>query len=100
MRPNLEDGDKTPGLVFLIRIFKATVNWLQMQHAQAVSLPAHYQALTDNAKLYEPGECYADFVRNLPKNLHKDPLHLDSASSDNTRYQPPAVVLTPFTSPL
>lgn len=59
-----------------------------MHQAQAVSLPAHYQALSDNAKLYEPGECYADFVRNLPKNLHKEHLHSDSISTDNTRYQP------------
>lgn len=58
-----------------------------MQQAQAVSLPAHYQALSDNAKLYEPGECYADFVRNLPKHLHKEHLHSDSISTDNTRYQ-------------
>lgn len=60
-----------------------------MQHAQAVSLPAHYQELSDNAKLYEPGECYADFVRSLPKNLRKEHLHSDSISSDNPRYQPP-----------
>lgn len=59
-----------------------------MQQSQAVSLPAHYQALSDSAKLYEPGECYADFVRNLPKNLHKEHLHSDSISSDNTRYRP------------
>lgn len=59
-----------------------------MQQTQAVSLLTHYQTLTDNAKLYEPGECYADFVRNLPKNLHKEPLHSDSTATDNTRYQP------------
>lgn len=59
-----------------------------MQQAQAVSLPAHYQALSVSAKLYEPGECFADFVRNLPKNLHKEHLHSDSISTDSTRYQP------------
>uniref|UniRef100_A0A8C4IQH7 Rho GTPase-activating protein 29 n=1 Tax=Dicentrarchus labrax TaxID=13489 RepID=A0A8C4IQH7_DICLA len=64
-----------------------TVNWFQMQQAQTVSLPAHYQALSESAKLYEPGECYAEFVRNLPKNLPKERLHSDSISSDNTRYQ-------------
>uniref|UniRef100_A0A8D0D2I8 Rho GTPase-activating protein 29 n=1 Tax=Sander lucioperca TaxID=283035 RepID=A0A8D0D2I8_SANLU len=64
-----------------------TVNWFQMQQAQTVSLPAHYQALSESAKLYEPGECYAEFVRNLPKNLPKERMHLDSTSSDNTRYQ-------------
>ncbi|XP_032386894.1 rho GTPase-activating protein 29 isoform X1 [Etheostoma spectabile] len=63
-----------------------TVNWFQMQQAQTVSLPAHYQALSESAKLYEPGECYAEFVRNLPKNLPKERMHLDSTSSDNTRF--------------
>ncbi|TWW73720.1 Rho GTPase-activating protein 29 [Takifugu flavidus] len=64
----------------------ATVNWFQMQQTQAVSLLTHYQTLTDTAKLYEPGECYADFVRNLPKDLHKEPLHSDSTATDNTRF--------------
>lgn len=63
-----------------------TVNWFQMQQAQTVSLPAHYQALCESAKLYEPGECYAEFVRNLPKHLPKERVHLDSVSSDNTRF--------------
>uniref|UniRef100_A0AAX7SRK3 Rho GTPase-activating protein 29 n=1 Tax=Astatotilapia calliptera TaxID=8154 RepID=A0AAX7SRK3_ASTCA len=62
-----------------------TVNWFQMQQTQTVSLPAHYQALCENAKLYEPGECYAEFVRNLSKNLPKEHLHSDSISSENTR---------------
>ncbi|XP_042353609.1 rho GTPase-activating protein 29-like isoform X2 [Plectropomus leopardus] len=63
-----------------------TVNWFQMQQQQTVSLPAHYQALTESAKLYEPGDCYAEFVRNLPRNLPKERVHLDSISSDNTRF--------------
>uniref|UniRef100_A0A668AJK0 Rho GTPase-activating protein 29 n=1 Tax=Myripristis murdjan TaxID=586833 RepID=A0A668AJK0_9TELE len=63
-----------------------TVNWFQMQQAQIVSLPAHYQALSESAKLYEPGECYAEFVRNLPKVLPKERLHSDSISSDNARF--------------
>ncbi|KAM9350203.1 rho GTPase-activating protein 29-like [Symphorus nematophorus] len=63
-----------------------TVNWFQMQQAQTVSLPAHYQALSESAKLYDPGECYAEFVRNLPRNLPKERLHSDSISSDNTRF--------------
>ncbi|XP_070774582.1 rho GTPase-activating protein 29-like isoform X1 [Enoplosus armatus] len=63
-----------------------TVNWFQMQQAQTVSLPAHYQALSESAKLYEPGECYAEFVRNLPKHLPKERLLSDSISSDNTRF--------------
>ncbi|KAK5889349.1 hypothetical protein CesoFtcFv8_015361 [Champsocephalus esox] len=63
-----------------------TVNWFQMQQAQTVSLPAHYQALSESSKLYEPGECYAEFARNLPKNLPKERLHSDSTSSDNARF--------------
>ncbi|KAM9718462.1 rho GTPase-activating protein 29-like isoform 1-T1 [Menidia menidia] len=62
-----------------------TVNWFQMQQTQAMSLPTHYQALSDSAKLYEPGECYAEFVRNLPKNLPKEHLRIDSLS-DNSRF--------------
>ncbi|XP_010792993.1 rho GTPase-activating protein 29-like isoform X2 [Notothenia coriiceps] len=63
-----------------------TVNWFQMQQAQTVSLPAHYQALSESSKLYEPGECYAEFIRNLPKDLPKERLHSDSTSSDNARF--------------
>ncbi|KAK7944341.1 hypothetical protein WMY93_000069 [Mugilogobius chulae] len=63
-----------------------TVNWFQMQQVLNASLPTHHQALCDNAKLYEPGECYAEFVRNLPRNLPKERLHSDSISSDSTRF--------------
>uniref|UniRef100_A0A8C6UJ26 Rho GTPase-activating protein 29 n=1 Tax=Neogobius melanostomus TaxID=47308 RepID=A0A8C6UJ26_9GOBI len=64
-----------------------TVNWFQLQQALNASLPTHHQALTDSAKLYEPGECYAEFVRNLPRNFPKERLHSDSMSSDSTRTQ-------------
>lgn len=57
-----------------------------MQQAQTVSLPAHYQALSESAKLYEPGECFAEFVRSLPRNLPKERFQSDSISSDSTRY--------------
>ncbi|XP_013862949.1 rho GTPase-activating protein 29 isoform X2 [Austrofundulus limnaeus] len=57
-----------------------TVNWFQMQQAQSVALPAHFQALSESAKLYEPGGCYAEFVQNLPKNLPKEHLQSDSVS--------------------
>ncbi|KAG7523790.1 rho GTPase-activating protein 29-like isoform X1 [Solea senegalensis] len=43
-----------------------TVNWFQLQQAQVVSLPVNHQSLCENAKLYEPGQCYVDSVRNLP----------------------------------
>ncbi|KAM4552606.1 rho GTPase-activating protein 29-like isoform 1-T1 [Odontesthes bonariensis] len=62
-----------------------TVNWFQMQQTQTMPLPVHYQALSDSAKLYEPGECYAEFVRNLPKNLPKEHLHSNSLT-DSSRF--------------
>lgn len=64
-------------------LLQVTVNWFQMQQAQLESLPAHYLAATESAKLYEPGECYAEFARNLPKNLPKERLLSDP---DNARY--------------
>ncbi|XP_041446466.1 rho GTPase-activating protein 29 isoform X2 [Xenopus laevis] len=45
----------------------ATVNLFQLQHSQVVSLPVNCQTLCENAKLYEPGQQYSDFVKNLPK---------------------------------
>uniref|UniRef100_H3CTK5 Rho GTPase-activating protein 29 n=1 Tax=Tetraodon nigroviridis TaxID=99883 RepID=H3CTK5_TETNG len=42
-----------------------TVNWFQLQQAQVVSLPVNNQSLCENAKLYEPGQRYIEFVRNL-----------------------------------
>ncbi|CAL8279228.1 unnamed protein product [Lota lota] len=59
-----------------------TVNWFQMQQVQNVTLPTHFQALSESAKLYEPGERYAEFVRNLPQDLPKGRVHSDSVSSD------------------
>lgn len=73
------------------------VNWFQMQQAQLASLPAHYLALTESAKLYEPGECYAEFARNLPKNLPKERLLSDP---DNTRYLEPVETTFRFGSQL
>ncbi|PIN96869.1 hypothetical protein AB205_0124250 [Aquarana catesbeiana] len=46
----------------------ATVNLFQMQHAQVVSLPVNCQYLCENAKRYEPGQQFSEFVRNLPKD--------------------------------
>uniref|UniRef100_A0A673IE26 Rho GTPase-activating protein 29 n=1 Tax=Sinocyclocheilus rhinocerous TaxID=307959 RepID=A0A673IE26_9TELE len=43
-----------------------TVNWFQMQQVQVVSLPVNFQSLCENAKLYEPGLCYTEFVKSLP----------------------------------
>uniref|UniRef100_A0A9J7ZSR3 Rho GTPase-activating protein 29 n=1 Tax=Cyprinus carpio carpio TaxID=630221 RepID=A0A9J7ZSR3_CYPCA len=45
-----------------------TVNWFQMQQVQVVSLPVNFQSLCENAKLYEPGLCYTEFVKSLPSD--------------------------------
>nr|XP_056700287.1 rho GTPase-activating protein 29 [Euleptes europaea] len=46
----------------------ATVNLFQMQHAQFVSVPVNCQSLCESAKLYDPGQKYSEFVKNLPKD--------------------------------
>ncbi|XP_032923766.1 rho GTPase-activating protein 29 isoform X3 [Catharus ustulatus] len=46
----------------------ATVNLFQLQHAQVVSLPVNCQSLCESAKLYDPGQQYSEFVKNLPKD--------------------------------
>lgn len=40
-----------------------TVNLFQMQQLQAASLANNLQALCDNAKLYDPGQEYSEFVK-------------------------------------
>ncbi|XP_054620924.1 rho GTPase-activating protein 29 isoform X2 [Dunckerocampus dactyliophorus] len=42
-----------------------TVNWFQLQQAQVVSLPVNHQGLCENAKRYEPGQRYIQFVQRL-----------------------------------
>uniref|UniRef100_A0A665X1W6 Rho GTPase-activating protein 29 n=1 Tax=Echeneis naucrates TaxID=173247 RepID=A0A665X1W6_ECHNA len=56
-----------------------TVNWFQLQQAQVVSLPVNHQSLCENARLYEPGQRYIDFVRSLPTDGHR----LESNSFDS-----------------
>ncbi|XP_062834031.1 rho GTPase-activating protein 29 isoform X2 [Anolis carolinensis] len=46
----------------------ATVNLFQMQHAQVVSQPVNCQSLCESAKLYDPGQKFSEFVKNLPKD--------------------------------
>ncbi|XP_051984896.1 rho GTPase-activating protein 29-like isoform X4 [Xyrauchen texanus] len=57
-----------------------TVNWFQMQQAQTVLLPVNYQALCEQAKKYEPGQRYSEFVCSLPKER----VWLESLSQDIT----------------
>ncbi|XP_037613026.1 rho GTPase-activating protein 29 isoform X2 [Sebastes umbrosus] len=62
-----------------------TVNWFQLQQAQVVSLPVNHQSLCENAKLYEPGQRYIDFVGSLPTNGPRLESHsFDSAATQNT----------------
>lgn len=55
-----------------------TVNWFQMQQAQTVPLPVNYQGLCEQAKKYEPGQRYSEFVCSLPKER----VWLESLSQD------------------
>ncbi|XP_008302903.1 rho GTPase-activating protein 29 isoform X1 [Stegastes partitus] len=62
-----------------------TVNWFQLQQAQVVSLPVNHQSLCENAKLYEPGQRYIDYVRSLPTDAPRLESHsFDSAATQNT----------------
>ncbi|XP_007559886.1 rho GTPase-activating protein 29-like isoform X1 [Poecilia formosa] len=61
-----------------------TVNWFQLQQAQVVSLPVNHQSLCENAKQYEPGQRYIEFVRSLPTNGPRLESHsLDSPVTPN-----------------
>uniref|UniRef100_A0A1A7Y8V7 Rho GTPase-activating protein 29 n=1 Tax=Iconisemion striatum TaxID=60296 RepID=A0A1A7Y8V7_9TELE len=63
-----------------------TVNWFQLQQAQVVSLPVNHQSLCENAKQYEPGQRYIEFVRSLPTNGPRLECHsLDSPVPQNSR---------------
>ncbi|XP_051990486.1 rho GTPase-activating protein 29-like isoform X3 [Xyrauchen texanus] len=57
-----------------------TVNWFQMQQAQSGPLPVNYQSLFEQAKTYEPGQRYSEFVCSLPKER----VWLESLSQDIT----------------
>ncbi|XP_016357658.1 rho GTPase-activating protein 29 [Sinocyclocheilus anshuiensis] len=57
-----------------------TANWFQMQQAQTQPLSVNYQALSEQAKKYEPGQRYSEFVCSLPKER----VWLESLSQDIT----------------
>uniref|UniRef100_I3JB96 Rho GTPase-activating protein 29 n=1 Tax=Oreochromis niloticus TaxID=8128 RepID=I3JB96_ORENI len=68
-----------------------TVNWFQLQQAQVVSLPVNHQTLCENAKLYEPGQRYIDFVRSLPTDAprlecHSMPFNKRSLSGSHSSH--------------
>ncbi|KAL4658903.1 minor histocompatibility protein HA-1-like [Arapaima gigas] len=44
----------------------ATISYCQVMHMQTVALPVHYQALCESSKLYDLGQQYAAYVKDLP----------------------------------
>ncbi|XP_043941624.1 rho GTPase-activating protein 29 [Protopterus annectens] len=61
-----------------------TVNLFQMQQTQVVSLPVNFQSLCENAKLYEPGEQYSEFVKSLPQEIGSvETISLETQVSQN-----------------
>ncbi|XP_068095873.1 rho GTPase-activating protein 29 [Hyperolius riggenbachi] len=69
----------------------ATVNLFQMQHAQVVSLPVNCVTLCENAKLYEPGHQYSEFVKSLPKDdcgIEVGPGESSNAQTDQPSFMP------------
>lgn len=43
----------------------ATISYYQIMHMQTVALPVHYQTLCESSKLYDPGQQYANHVKDL-----------------------------------
>ncbi|XP_061635771.1 rho GTPase-activating protein 45 isoform X2 [Phyllopteryx taeniolatus] len=43
----------------------ATISYYQLMHMQTVALPVCYQTLCESSKLYDPGQQYAAYVRDL-----------------------------------
>ncbi|XP_053178647.1 rho GTPase-activating protein 45 isoform X1 [Scomber japonicus] len=43
----------------------ATISYYQLMHMATVVLPVHYQTLCESSKLYDPGQQYAAYVRDL-----------------------------------
>lgn len=72
---------------YLFSCLQVTVNWFQMQQAQVVSLPVNFQSLCENAKLYEPGLCYTEFVKSLPSDRTRvESFSFDISGTQNTGY--------------
>ncbi|XP_067824434.1 rho GTPase-activating protein 45-like isoform X2 [Heptranchias perlo] len=43
----------------------ATISYYQMMHMQTAPLPVHFQTLCESSKLYDPGQQYASYVKDL-----------------------------------
>ncbi|XDV28308.1 hypothetical protein PO909_031651 [Leuciscus waleckii] len=42
-----------------------TISYYQTMHVQTAALPVHFQTLCESCKLYDPGQQYASYVKNL-----------------------------------
>ncbi|XP_074044311.1 rho GTPase-activating protein 29-like isoform X2 [Macrotis lagotis] len=63
------------------------INLFQIQHEQLLSLPINYQSLCENAKSYDPGRNFADFIK--AKASPKEDVHHQSISFDNLKIDGP-----------
>ncbi|XP_078412062.1 rho GTPase-activating protein 45-like isoform X1 [Cetorhinus maximus] len=43
----------------------ATISYYQRMHVQTAPLPVHFQTLCESSKLYDPGQQYASYVKDL-----------------------------------
>ncbi|XP_051852516.1 rho GTPase-activating protein 29 [Antechinus flavipes] len=59
------------------------INLFQIQHEHLLSLPINCQSLWENAKSYDPGRNFAEFVR--AKTSPKEDVHHKSFSFDNLK---------------
>nr|XP_020030678.1 minor histocompatibility protein HA-1 isoform X2 [Castor canadensis] len=57
-------------------IKSATISYYQLMHMQTAPLPVHFQMLCESSKLYDPGQQYASYVRQLQRGEEPD-VHYD-----------------------
>ncbi|XP_023500082.1 rho GTPase-activating protein 45 isoform X2 [Equus caballus] len=57
-------------------IKSATISYYQTMHMQTAPLPVHFQMLCESSKLYDPGQQYASYVRQLQRGEEPD-VHYD-----------------------
>ncbi|EDV22182.1 uncharacterized protein TRIADDRAFT_59414 [Trichoplax adhaerens] len=60
-----------------------TANYFQMRNTALSPFPVQYQTLSDNAKMYEPGTQFIEFLSHRPENAEVEP---PSATADMDRY--------------
>ncbi|MBN3309729.1 HMHA1 protein, partial [Amia calva] len=67
----------------------ATISYYQMMHMQTAALPVHYQTLCESSKLYDPGQQYGAYVKNL-HTVDEQEIHYDFEP-----YEPASISLIP-----